>query len=144
MQVLEQKRRHCIPVKILDQSNKMHFRINFSQVFFIYLFFNRIFHLFLRHLNILSTSFRAKMATLHYGLNSWPVGTRGIFVQNLQEFFFSFKWIFHFLLGPLNMLSTGFVVKKTTLYSSQYTWPVGQMDIFVQILTEFIYLFIFQ
>ena len=50
-----------------------------------------IFHLFLRPLNILSTSFRAKTETLHSGRNSWPVRTRSIFVQNLPQLFFLSK-----------------------------------------------------
>ena len=56
--------------------------------FFLFFFFYRIFHVYLRSLNILPTCFQAKMATLHTGQNSWPVGTSGIFVQNLRDFFF--------------------------------------------------------
>ena len=48
-------------------------------LFFFYLFY-RLFHVFLRSLNILPTCFQEKMVTLHFGRNSWPVGTRGIFV----------------------------------------------------------------
>ena len=79
-------------IKILDLSDKRAFSYKFYTVFF---FFNRIFHLFLRPLNMLSTSFRAKMAKLHSGRISLPVGTLGIFVQNLPEFFF-LEIIFHF------------------------------------------------
>ena len=77
--------------KILNLSDKR----AFSYKFYIVFFFNRIFHLFLRPLNILSTSFRAKMAKLHSCRISLPVGTLGIFVQNLLEVFF-FEIIFHF------------------------------------------------
>ena len=90
---------------------------------FLY-FFNRTFHFFLRPLNILSTSFRAKMETLHSGRNSWPIGIRAIFVIILHEFFFSFQIIFHFFVGPLNMPSTRIGAKTTTLYSSQNSWPI--------------------
>ena len=55
--------------------------------FFFLIFFYRIFHVYLRALNIVPTCFQAKMATLHYGWNSWLLGTSGIFVQNLQDFF---------------------------------------------------------
>ena len=66
-------------------------------LFFLFIFLlYRIFHLSLKPLNILSTTFRAKMETLHSGRNSWLVGTRGIFVQILHEFFFSFERIFYF------------------------------------------------
>ena len=68
--------------KFLTNRTKGHFLSIFA------LFFNRIFHVFLRSLNILPTCFQAKMATLHSGRNSLPVGTSGIFVQNLQDFFF--------------------------------------------------------
>ena len=107
-------------------------------------FFYRIFHVFLSPLNILFTSFHAKIVTLHFDQNFWLVITRGIFVQILFEFFFSFERIFHFFLGPINMLWTSFGTKMMILYSSQNTCPVGQKGIFVQILPEFFYLFIFQ
>ena len=140
-----QKWQHCIPDKILDQSVKRAFSFKFYPInFFILFFFYIIFHLFLIPLNILSTNFNAKMATLHYGRNCWPVGTRGIFTQILHEFLFHYKRIFYFFLGPLNMLSASFGAKTTTLYSSQNTWPIGQKDSFVQILPKFFYLFIFQ
>ena len=87
-----QKRQHCIQVKILYQSDKRAFYNKFCPYFFlndfILFYCYTIFHMFLSPLNILSTCFRWKMATLHSGWNSWPVGTSGIFVQNLQDFFF--------------------------------------------------------
>ena len=135
-----QKRRHCIPVKILHKSDKGAFSYKFYLIFFFYTIFN----LFLRPLNILSTSFHAKMVTLHPGRNSWPIETRGIYVQILHEFFFSFKRNFHFFLGPLNMLSTSFGAKMMTLHSGQNTWPIGQKGIFVQMLPDlFFYSFLF-
>ena len=76
------------------------------------------------------------MVTLHFGPNAWPIGTRGIFVQIFHEFFFSFERIFHFFLGPLNMLSTSFSAKMKTLYSGQNSWPVEHKGIFVQILPD--------
>ena len=127
--------------KFLTSRTKGHFRSNFTQFVFLlfFIFFYRIFHLFLRPLNILSTSFRAKMVTFHSGRNSWPVGIRGILVQFFHEFFFSFEIIFHFSLGPLNIQSTSFAAKTTKLHSSQNTCPVGQKGIFVQILHEFFF-----
>ena len=58
--------------------------------FFCFFFFSfyRIFHVYLSSLNILRTCFQAKMVTLHTSQNSWLVGTSGIFVQNLRDFFF--------------------------------------------------------
>ena len=72
--------------KFLTSRTKRHFLTNFALVFSF--FFNRIFHVFLRSLNILPICFQVKMAKLHSGQNSWPVVTSGIFVQNLQDFFF--------------------------------------------------------
>ena len=115
--------------KFLTSRTKGHFRTKFSRIFFFY----RIFNLFLRPPSILFTSFRAKMVTLHSGWNSWPVGTRGIFVQILHEFFFSSARNFHFFLGPLNMLSTCFGAKMTIFVSNQNTLLVRQKAIFVQI-----------
>ena len=57
---------------------------------FLFNFFYRIFHVFLRLLNILPTCFKEKMGTLHSGRHSYPVGTWVISVQNLSDFFFSF------------------------------------------------------
>ena len=130
-------------LKYMTSRTKGHFRSNFTRFVFLlfFIFFYRIFHLFLRPLNILSTSFRAKMVTLHSGRNSWPVGIRGILIQIFHEFFFSFEIIFHFSLGPLNIQSTSFAAKTTKLHSSQNTCPVGQKGIFVQILPKLFYLF---
>ena len=131
--------------KFLTSRTKGHSRTNFTRFIFLFFFFYIIFHLFLRPLNILCTSFRPKMVTLHSGQNSWPVGIRGIFEKYFTRIFcFSFLRIFHFFLGPLNMLSASFGAKTTTLYSSQNTLLVEQKGIFVQILPEFFYLFIFQ
>ena len=105
---------------------------------FILCFFYRIFHLFLSPLNKLSISFHAKMVTLHSGRNSWPVGTRNIFVQILHDFFF--HRIFHFFLGPVNMLSASFGEKMMTLYSSQNTWLVGQKGISYKFYLSLFYL----
>ena len=59
---------------------------------FLYFFFHyRIFHLFMRPLNIISTSFHLKMVTLYSCRNSWPVRTRGIFLQIFHNFFFFFR-----------------------------------------------------
>ena len=114
------------------------------ELFFYLIFIYRILHLFLKPLNILSTSFCAKMATLHFGRNSWPVGTRSIFVQNLYQLFFSFQIIFHFFLWPPNMLSACFGAKRPTLYSGPNSWPVGQKGIFGQILPNlFMYSILF-
>ena len=82
------------------------FSYKFYPSFFIYLFFNRIFHLYLRPLNILCTSFRAKMATLHLGRNSWPVGSRSTFVQNLPQLRFLSKEILD--LSELGVFCTNF------------------------------------
>ena len=92
LQVLVQKYLHCILTKILDLSEKRAFSYKHC-LFFLFYFFNffyRIFHVYLRSLNILPTSFQAKMKTLHSFRNSWPVGTRGMFVQNLTKIFFFF------------------------------------------------------
>ena len=86
LQVLVQKCLHCIPAEILDESDKREFSYKLCPFFFL-IFFYRIFHVYLRALNIVPTCFQAKMATLHYGWNSWLLGTSGIFVQNLQDFF---------------------------------------------------------
>ena len=86
LQVLVQKCLHCIPAEILDESDKREFSYKLCPFFFL-IFFYRIFHVYLRALNIVPTCFQAKMATLHYGWNSWLVGTSGIFVQILPEFF---------------------------------------------------------
>ena len=141
MHVLVQKCQHCIPVKILDQSDKGAFSYKFyPSYFFIYFYLYIIFHLFLRPLNTLSTSFRAKMETLLSGRNSRPFWTRGIFVQILHKFFFlSFEGILHFFVGPQNMPSTSFGTKMMALYSSQNSWPVEQNGIFVQILPDLFY-----
>ena len=81
-----------IKVEILTQSDKRAFLYKFYPFFFFYFpFFYRIVHLFLSPLNKLSTSFRAKMAILHSGQNSWPVKIRGSFVQILHKFFFLFQ-----------------------------------------------------
>ena len=78
--------------KFLTSRTKGHFRTNFTRIIYLFIFhFYRIFQLFLRPLNILSTSFRAKMETLHSGRNSWPIGTRGIFLQNLPQLVFLSK-----------------------------------------------------
>ena len=93
LQVLVQKYLHCILTKILDLSEKRAFSYKHC-LFFLFYFFNffyRIFHVYLRSLNILPTSFQAKMKTLHSFRNSWPVGTRGMFVQNLTKIFFLSK-----------------------------------------------------
>ena len=91
--------------KFLTSRKKGHFLTKFALfllffiiLFFFFFFFYRIFHVFLRSLNILPTCFQVKMATLHSGWNSWLVGIRGIFVQNWIEFFFSFYRIFPFFL----------------------------------------------
>ena len=107
--------------KFLTSRTMGHFCTNFTRVifFFIFLFF-RIFHLFLRRLNILSTRFRAKMETLHSGLNSWPVGIRGIFVQILHEFFF-FVNNFPFLSWTTNYAICKFWSKNDNIvFQSKY------------------------
>ena len=75
--------------KFFTSRTKRHFHTNIARVFiyFIYIYIYRIFNLFLRPPNLPPISFQAKMATLHSGQNSWPVGTRSVFVQNLPEFF---------------------------------------------------------
>ena len=86
--------RHSITIKILHQLDKRAFSLKFYPIYFVilfYFFLYRNFHLFLRPLNILSTSFEEKMVTLHSGQNSRQIGTRGIFVQNLPNFFFLSK-----------------------------------------------------
>ena len=114
--------------KFLTSRTKGHFRTNFARVIylFIYFCFYRIFHLFLRPQNIISTSFHEKMVTLHSGRNSWPIGTRVIFVQIFHEFFFLFKEFSIFFLDQKNMLSISFGAKMTILYSIRNSWLVEQ------------------
>ena len=134
----------CKNADIIFRSKSLTSRTNFTQVIFLFIFLSyRIFHLFLWPLNILSTSFRAKMATWHSDRNFWPVETTGIFVQILHEFFFTFERIFHFFFGPQNMLSASFGAKMSTLYSSQNTWPIGQKAIFVKFYPSFFIYLIF-
>jgi len=67
--------------KFLTSRTKGHFRTNFTRVNFTFFFSVSIFHFFLGPLNIQSTSFHAKMATLHFCQNF-------TFVQILTDFFF--------------------------------------------------------
>ena len=112
--------------------------------FFIYLIFNIVLQLFLRPLNILSKSFRANMATLHSGRNSWSVGTRGIFVQNLQQFFFYCRRIFHFFSWTTKYAICVFWCKNADIVflskflTSQTKWH------FLTNFTRFIFLFLFK
>ena len=82
--VLEQKRRNCILVKILDQSELAALWNKFFGIFFS---FKRIFPIFLGPLNMLSVSFGAKLPTLYSGQNSLLDGQKGIFLQTLPLFF---------------------------------------------------------
>ena len=81
------------------------------------------------------------MGTLHFGLNSWPVRSRGIFVQNLPQLFFLSKEFSIFFFWTRNMLSTCFGAKIPTLYYCWNSWPVGQKGIFVQVYLIFIFFF---
>jgi len=57
-------------------------------LFFFFLFLQKIFHLFLGPLYMLSTCFHAKTSKLYSDQNSWPIGPKGIFEPGLTEFFF--------------------------------------------------------
>lgn len=89
--------------------------------FFFFFFPEIIFHLFLYPLNMLSTIFHAKTATLH----SRQDVPRAIFIQNLSKFF-SFRRILHLYFRPLNILSTCFGAKPQTWYSVQNSRAVRQ------------------
>ena len=66
---------------------------NCFSVFLFSFLFNRMLHLFLGPLNVLSTSFHAHTLTIASGQNSWLVEPRGIFIEKKLEFF-SFLFFF--------------------------------------------------
>ena len=70
--------------------------------------------MFLAPLNILSTSFHAKMATLHFGQNSWLVRPGCIFVQILNNFFF-FRKNFTFVFMTFTYAIYKFSCKNTEI-----------------------------
>ena len=132
----------CKNADIIFRSKSLTSRTNFTQVIFLFIFLSyRIFHLFLWPLNILSTSFRAKMATWHSDRNFWPVETTGIFVQILHEFFFTFERIFHFFFWTTKYAICKFWCKNVDIvFQSKYLTNRTKGH-FCKILPEF-FLFI--
>ena len=98
-------------------------------------------------LYMLSKSFRAKTVTLHSDQNSWPLGPRGISVQNLHEFFFFFSFISkEFSICFLDLYICYlqvFAQKCRHCIPVKNSWPVGLRGIFVQNLLEFFFFFPF-
>ena len=60
-------------------------RYELVQNWYEFFFFYRILHFILVHLNVISTSFHAHMATFDLDQNSWPIWPSGILVQNRYE-----------------------------------------------------------
>ena len=106
--------------------------------------------MFLGSIYILPARFRAKMATLHFGQNSWTDRHRGIFIQNLLKVFFIFFFIiifffnrfFFLFLWPIYMLATCSHAKMVTLLFGPNSWPIWHKGIFLQNL-EVLFLYFF-
>ena len=114
---------------------------SFIYLFFIYIEFSTCFwDLWIYYLQVFVQKWRHCILVEILNLSELGVFSYKFYTN----FFFLSKEFSISFLGPLNMLSASFGAKTTTLYSSQNTWPVGQKGIFLQILPEFFYLFIFQ
>ena len=95
--------------KFLASRTKGHCRTNLNEFFFFSS--KRFFHFFLEHLYICYLQvFMQKMQKLFSGQNSWPLGPKGIFEQDLIDFpappSNDFSICF---MDLLNMLYTSFV-----------------------------------
>ena len=94
LHVLVQKCRRCIPAKISDQSDKWAFSLKLCLFFFFFLTW--------QHCILVKILDQSELAA---------------FLYKIYKTSSSFERVFHFILGPLNMLSVCFGAKTPTLYS---------------------------
>ena len=90
VQVFMHASRHLIQVKSLGQSNPVVFWFKIGARFFS----KRILHFFLGCLNMLCTSFHARMPTFDLGQKPWPIKPSRVLVQNWCEIFLQKNFAF--------------------------------------------------
>ena len=123
-----QKQWYCIPIKILDHSNLGAFPYKiYTSFFFFFSFISKEFSicfldLYICYLQVFAQKCRHCIPVK----NSWPVGLRGIFVQNLLEFFFFFS--FHSKESSICFLDLYIRYKQVFVQKHRHCIPVKILD----------------